>query len=491
MTVTAVSKMRFAGRQMGSEAKMALTLRIENETSLPDGGPLSVTVTGKRGLDIGRDQHLDWTLPDPSRYISGKHCEIRYIDGGYVLYDVSTNGTFLYGSDGRLKGPHRLRNGDRLEIGNYIIAVAIDGDEAAPPPQPPQPVSYQDLWNPTHDAAPPVDPAQVKAPGDLPAPVRADFLDWAVDVPDAFDAGRPRDTARGRPVAPASDDDASWARGAQRPPPPVAPVPPVPTPRRPLWVTSEPDGPWGEPAAGPVAPDSGAARETPRAPLASAAAAAAPAAHAARSEPPPPAATAPAPAAAGEFAHALAHGARVAEHVFDRQDPNALAEQIGSLLWLVVENMRQLLNARLQAKRFARSTSQTTIQALNNNPLKFSPTAEDALRIMFGPPTGGYLDARQAIEQGFDDLKTHQIKTYAAMQQALNMLVADLDPQAIDAATEADRGIAALVVSRKARLWDAYVARWQASARRHDGGMLDAFMQYFAECYDRGGNDMS
>ena len=50
-----------------------------------------MAVTGKRGIDIGRDQHLDWTLPDPTRYISAKHCEVRYRDGGYWLYDVSTN----------------------------------------------------------------------------------------------------------------------------------------------------------------------------------------------------------------------------------------------------------------------------------------------------------------------------------------------------------------------------------------------------------------
>ncbi len=46
---------------------MTLTLHIENETSLADGGPLSVSIKGKRGLDIGRDPYLDWTLPDPSK----------------------------------------------------------------------------------------------------------------------------------------------------------------------------------------------------------------------------------------------------------------------------------------------------------------------------------------------------------------------------------------------------------------------------------------
>ena len=56
---------------------MALRFTIENVPNLPDGGPTSFTVTGKRSVDIGRDQHLDWTLPDPSRFISGKHCEVH------------------------------------------------------------------------------------------------------------------------------------------------------------------------------------------------------------------------------------------------------------------------------------------------------------------------------------------------------------------------------------------------------------------------------
>src|SRR6187455_330456 len=108
------------------EPAMALTLTIENEASLPDGGPLSVTVQGTRGIDIGRDQYLDWTLPDPSRFISGKHCEVRWHDGAYWLHDISTNGTFLHGDAGRLKAPHKLRDGDRFLIGHYVIAATVE-----------------------------------------------------------------------------------------------------------------------------------------------------------------------------------------------------------------------------------------------------------------------------------------------------------------------------------------------------------------------------
>ena len=91
------------------------------------------------------------------------------------------------------------------------------------------------------------------------------------------------------------------------------------------------------------------------------------------------------------------------------RDPAQLAEELGRLVRLVTENLQQLLNARLQAKRIARVSNQTSIEALNNNPLKFSPSSEDALRIMFGPPTKSYLDARRALEESFGDLKEHQL----------------------------------------------------------------------------------
>jgi type VI secretion system protein ImpI len=448
---------------------MGLTLTIENETSLPDGGPLSVSVTGKRGLDIGRDAHLDWTLPDPTRFISSKHCEVRYRDGGYWLYDVSTNGTFLNGSDGRLRAPHRLQQGDRLTIGQYIVAVALDGkdaerrERAAPTARP---AAYRDLWNPTEDAAPPVDRKLLK-PASANVPVRPDFLDWAVDVPDT-QYGEP-----GRaPAAPPTqvDDDLGWAHGAPTRPPPSGSAPAIPTPRRPVWLTSEPSGPWGgatppsEPSADYEPPPAAAGSATP------------PAAPAPNAPPRPP----------DDFLRLLARGANVPEQTF-AQDSQRLAEELGILLRLVTENLRQLLNARLQAKRLARVSNQTTIEALNNNPLKFSPSTEDALSIMFGPTTASYLNAQQAIEEGFGDLKEHQVRTYAAMQQALAMIVADLDPQAIETATEADRGLTRVIGSRKARLWDAFLARWQAKTRGQDGGLVDVFMQYFAECYDRGG----
>ena len=83
---------------------MTISLKIDNFDALPDGGPLTYQAH-RRGFEIGRE-HRDWTLPDPNMFISGRHCEVRFEKGGYWLYDVSRNGTFLNGSQQRIKSPH-------------------------------------------------------------------------------------------------------------------------------------------------------------------------------------------------------------------------------------------------------------------------------------------------------------------------------------------------------------------------------------------------
>ncbi|MCO5066557.1 MAG: type VI secretion system-associated FHA domain protein TagH [Rhizobiaceae bacterium] len=109
---------------------MTIRLTIENVDRLPNGGPPSFSSSGD--FRIGRE-NCDWVLPDPDRFISGVHCEVRAADGGYWLADVSRNGTFLNGAGARIASPHRLAEGDRLRVGRYVISVAIE--EAAPVPK--------------------------------------------------------------------------------------------------------------------------------------------------------------------------------------------------------------------------------------------------------------------------------------------------------------------------------------------------------------------
>lgn len=108
---------------------MYISLQINNIDSVPAGFPTGYAARD-RGFEIGREA-CDWTLPDPDKFISGRHCEVRYEAGAFWLHDVSRNGTYINGSSQRMTGPHRLGHGDRVLIGRYVIFVSIDDERAA------------------------------------------------------------------------------------------------------------------------------------------------------------------------------------------------------------------------------------------------------------------------------------------------------------------------------------------------------------------------
>lgn len=103
---------------------MLISLKIINADGLPDGGPIEFS-SQENNFDIGRENR-DWTLPDPGKFISGRHCEVRFQNGAFWLLDVSRNGTFVNGASQRMSNPHRLAHGDRLRIGRYIVAVSME-----------------------------------------------------------------------------------------------------------------------------------------------------------------------------------------------------------------------------------------------------------------------------------------------------------------------------------------------------------------------------
>lgn len=438
-----------------------LKLKIANFDQLPDGGPIAFEVD-RRGFDLGRAQHLDWTLPDPTRCISSKHCEVRFLDGAYWLYDVSTNGTFVNRSSRRVQSPYRLADGDQLEIGDYIISVEIEGEEPAVEDAPPEEtVSSDDLWNNPTGVSPPIDRRELLPPIEQNSRA-ASFLNRVVDMPAPSEqSSPPSPMAQPAPTPPPAPDP--WApTGVQRPAPPEAK--PEPAPARPHLATGqvpfERDHAAPNPAATPPpAREPGAARP------------------------------AAAPPSAGrdqlerEFLRQFARGANLPEDAFAGRNADEFAYELGALMRIASANLMQLLTARAAAKTLARSTERTMIQQRDNNPLKFMPTPEEAVRVMLSGNSASYLDGRQAFERGFADLQTHQMATYTAMQQALKALLEDLDPQ--DVASAAGASKPSLLGSGKAKAWETFTGRWEAKAGQYEHGMLDAFLMLFSEFYDR------
>ncbi|MDF1872443.1 type VI secretion system-associated FHA domain protein TagH [Vannielia sp.] len=241
---------------------MTLTLRIDNFNHLPDGGPIEYSAN-QSGFELGRDPAMDWTLPDPNRFVSSCHAEVRYENGGYWLYDVSTNGTFVNGGTMRVKSPYQLQHGDKLQIGHYLVVANVDQATAAaappvspampasapafgaPPPAAPGPApqSNDDIWS-VGSAAPPASGDFVdRTPGDN----LTDFGDQHLDLP-SFSSS---DT--GTPPPPAGGASPFGAPAAQ----------PAPAPQQPPAAAS--DSPFGapEPQVAPPAPSTPPASESP------------------------------------------------------------------------------------------------------------------------------------------------------------------------------------------------------------------------------------
>lgn len=437
---------------------MTLRLVIENMDRLPDGGPLRVEVKG-RGLDIGRDAHLDWTLPDPGRTVSGKHCEIRYREADYWLLDVSRNGTFVNGAQFRLEAPYRLRDGDRLTIGPYLVAVTIEGGRAIAP-QSNMPAS--NAWDAVGDSAPP-DSREAYFARKGPA-AQGDFLDFATDA--GMAPVKAEAAIWETPPAPA---DEAWLAAPFSPPPEfTAPRrDEVPRPTRPAVEPPPERFEVGEPPAPPPV-----VFEKPPAPP--------PVVF----ETPPVAAIAPR-ASDSSLIERIAAAAGIPPGALSQRDAGEVADEIGAVLRLSVENLIQMAASRRQTKSAIRSARHTMFRPTENNPIKFAADAPHAMEMIFGPPSRVHLKASAAVAQAFDDFKKHNILTFGAMQGALEALFEDLAPDKIESALGPERGLGAVMSSRKARLWDAYAERWRALTKRADGRLNDAFMNLFAEAYDK------
>ena len=167
------------------------------------------------------------------------------------------------------------------------------------------------------------------------------------------------------------------------------------------------------------------------------------------------------------------------------RDAGELADEIGAVLRLTTQNLIQMAASRRQTKSAIRSAHHTLFRPTENNPLKFAASPEHAMEIMFGPPSPVHLKASAAVAEAFEEQKAHALLTFGAMQGALDALFEDLSPDKIDAALAQERGLGAVMASRKSRLWDAYAERWKALTKRADGRLNDAFMGLFAQAYDR------
>jgi len=164
------------------------------------------------------------------------------------------------------------------------------------------------------------------------------------------------------------------------------------------------------------------------------------------------------------------------------KDPAETLRLLGETLRIVVAGVVDLLKARAAVKcEFG--VEQTQIQAVKNNPLKFSLSVEDTLKMLLGGPRQGYLETGTAFEETFTDLKIHQMAVLAGTQEVWHDLFKRFDPQALEQRIGENRGLQGLLGSRKVRCWDAFTLLYQTLLEDAEDHRESLFVRKFAKAY--------
>ena len=128
--------------------------------------------------------------------------------------------------------------------------------------------------------------------------------------------------------------------------------------------------------------------------------------------------------------------------------------------------------------------AKTQIKVAENNPLKFSVSEEEALRIFLGPANAGYLDMEKSVHGTVTDMKSHQVAIVAGLHAVFQEFSKCMDPDTY--ASKPGDGIEALLQSRKqkSRNWDLFCANSERLGSASSSGLSGYFSEVFVEAYE-------
>ncbi|UPG84792.1 type VI secretion system-associated FHA domain protein TagH [Luteibacter aegosomatis] len=437
---------------MNRDAGPILVLTVPADAAGDPGADASRRVEG-HDLSIGRAEQCDWVLQ--ARGVSRLHAQVRYLNGMYFVEDRSTNGMLFNGAPMRNGEPAMLRHGDRLRIDTFDIEVAIQA------------------------------PADRTAPTTAPRVRPADDVTANTVAPVAFEAARVPE-----PVGPASMPVAAGDARSLDPLAWLSASTPI------LSVESsgreEPSPGWNHasPMAEHFAPPAVDARARPAAAVLpenwdrTRSLFAMPAAQ----ETVEPSAPEPLPVVEPPVAAPVAAPAAAAEPV----RPTTEAHALEPLFLRMLDGVMDVLRARAELKNGFRMPA-TLIRRTENNPLKFAPSAREAMSRLLAPPGEAFLSGEAAIVDAMDDIRLHQVALLAGVRAAFDDLVAQFDPDRFEDGAKRSR----FGFGTGKGAWERYRAHFDGLAGDPDERFRRLFGDEFARAYEdqlashkRGGKPM-
>jgi type VI secretion system FHA domain protein len=148
-----------------------------------------------------------------------------------------------------------------------------------------------------------------------------------------------------------------------------------------------------------------------------------------------------------------------------------------------VTGTREVLMSRAEIKHEMR-VEQTMMRPRDNNALKFSVSTAEALAALLQPGRPGYKPPLAAVEEAFNDIRSHEMAVMAGLQTALIALLKRFDPAALEGRLQRGMLDAVLPAARKARFWELFCATYKDIASEAQDDFHSIFGSEFARAYD-------
>ncbi len=161
-----------------------------------------------------------------------------------------------------------------------------------------------------------------------------------------------------------------------------------------------------------------------------------------------------------------------------------LMKVLGQVLHHSIDGTIKLVAVRAAAKQELKADV-TTIQARNNNPLKFSPDAGAAIEQLLQPPMRGFMMGPVAVNDVMDDLLGHAIGTMAGMRAALTGVLDRFEPSKLEGKLAGNSVLdSVLPMNRRAKLWELYLQHFKRIRDDAQDDFHDLFGKAFIEAYE-------
>ena len=458
--------------------------------------PHTSMVFAENGGTIGRANNNVWVLDDPERFMSSRHSQVTCENGQYYLTDLSTNGTFLNGSPEPIGKGNKvaLNDGDVFSLSDYEFQVNLEESDifssGSPfsfvPETPGIEVDY--LENDTGQS----DPfgASVNAHVSTAEPLFAGFeeTDPLAALDKANGAGFSQESYSDNaeainhaahdwpnPVAEAGvipddwDDEvlvADEVRSTEQ----VAPV--VPPVQKQKPVSQYQAHAVSNDIINQLEAENRLLQEENKKLQADVDLLAKQIRIKQKK-----------PNSATAIDHLLIEAMGLAGKNLTEERMMEISQTVGELMRETISGLMQVLTSRSTVKNEFRMNV-TTIQPVENNPLKFSATVEDALDNMFIRDSQAYKGPTESVREGFQSIAEHQVAILAGIRAAFRGVITRFDPITLEQRFEKYRKAGLLQMVNKGKNWDSYKEYYNELVNDMDNSFQHLFGYDFVQAYE-------